>query len=97
LGWKREGASNATPTNPSDKMHATRSMESNSMNNKIDIQQLNRNLAEQINADALRDPHSPFAGKKVGIANGQVVVAADTWDEVGRRLRQAEPDATKRY
>jgi hypothetical protein len=33
----------------------------------------------------------------VGIANGQVVVVADTWGEVARRLRQAEPDPKKCY
>jgi hypothetical protein len=61
------------------------------------IQQLNRDLADKLNAEADCDPQSPFVGKKVGIANGQVIVIADTWDEVGRKLRQAEPDPAKRY
>jgi hypothetical protein len=59
------------------------------------IQQLNRNLAEQINADALRDPQSPDSGKFVGIANGKVIVIADNWDDVVEQLERAEPDAAK--
>jgi len=55
----------------------------------------NAELARQINQEARRDPTSPDAGKLVGIANGQVVVAADPWREVAERLRQAEPDPTK--
>jgi hypothetical protein len=55
----------------------------------------NRELAERINAEAKRDPHSPYAGKFVGIANGQVVAVADSWREISRRLRQVEPDPGK--
>ena len=55
----------------------------------------NRELAERINAEAKRDPHSPYAGKFVGIANGQVVAVAESWREVSRRLRQVEPDPSK--
>jgi len=46
-------------------------------------------------ADAKRDPHSPYVGKFVGIANGQVVAVADSWREISRRLRQFEPDPSK--
>ena len=56
---------------------------------------VNRELAEQVNAEAKRDPHSPYAGKFVGIANGQVVAVADSWREVSRRLRQVEPDPNR--
>jgi hypothetical protein len=59
------------------------------------IASANETLARQINQDARRDPTSPYAGKLVGIANGQVVVVADTWREVATRLRQAEPDPAK--
>ncbi len=59
------------------------------------IQQLNRELAEKLNDEALQNPRSPYAGKKIGIANGQVVVVADEWREVTRQLRQIEPDPTK--
>jgi hypothetical protein len=61
------------------------------------IASANAELARQINQEARRDPTSPYAGKLVGIANGQVVVVADTWREVAKRLRQAEPDPAKCY
>jgi hypothetical protein len=62
------------------------------MSTLADVQERNRKLARQINQEALRDPQSPYAGKFVGIANGQVVVVADTLDEMARRLRQIEPN-----
>jgi hypothetical protein len=57
----------------------------------------NAELARKIQEEARRDPTSPYAGKLVGIANGQVVVVADSWREVAERLRQAEPDPMKCY
>jgi hypothetical protein len=57
----------------------------------------NERLAQQINQEARHDPKSPYAGKLVGIANGQVVVVADSWREVAERLRQVEPDPAKCY
>jgi hypothetical protein len=56
------------------------------------VQDLNRELARRINAEARCNPQSPYANKFVGIANGQVVIVADDLDEVLRRLRQIEPD-----
>jgi hypothetical protein len=61
------------------------------------IASVNEHLARQINREARQDPQSPYAGKLVGIANGQVVVVADSWREVAERLRQVEPDPTKCY
>ena len=61
------------------------------------ITSANARLALQINQEALRDPKSPYAGKLVGIANGQVVVVADSWRQVVERLRQVEPDPRKCY
>jgi hypothetical protein len=61
------------------------------------IASANERLARQINREARKDPQSPYAGKMVGIANGQVVVVADSWREVAARLRQVEPDPTKCY
>jgi hypothetical protein len=61
------------------------------------IASANVQLARRINQEARGDPTSQYAGKLVGIANGQVVVVADTWPEVAKRLRQAEPDPTKCY
>jgi len=55
----------------------------------------NEKLARQVNAEARQNPKSPYAGKLVGIANGQVVVVAGTWREVAERLRLVEPDPTK--
>ena len=56
-----------------------------------------RVLAQQINEEARRDPRSPYANKFVGLANGQVVVVADSLDEMARRLRQIEPDPRKTF
>ena len=65
------------------------------MSTLAEIQERNRQLARQINEEALRNPRSPYANKFVGIANGQVVVVADTPDEVIQRLQQIEPDPMK--
>ena len=61
------------------------------------VQDRNRELARRINEEARRNPQSPYANKFVGIANGQVVVVTDDWDDLAQRLRQAEPDATKTF
>jgi hypothetical protein len=57
----------------------------------------NRELADQINAEARSNLQSPYANKFVGIANGQVVVVADDLDQMVRRLRQVEPDPSKTF
>lgn len=59
--------------------------------------ELNRSLAEQINRDALANPKSPYAGKFVGIANGQVVATADNLDDAMRLLLSVEPDRQKSF
>ncbi len=61
------------------------------------VQDRNRELARQINEEARRNPQSPYANKFVGIANGQVVVVADSLDEMIRGLRQIEPDPSKTF
>jgi hypothetical protein len=61
------------------------------------IQEQNRELARQINLEALRNPQSEYAGKFVGLANGQVVVVADDLKEMAERLRQMEPDPTRAF
>ena len=61
------------------------------------IQELNRELAQRINAEARSNPQSPYANKFVGIANGQVVVVTDDLNELARQLRLAEPDPTKTF
>jgi hypothetical protein len=56
------------------------------------VQQANFELAGRVNDEARRDPNSHYAGKFVGIANGQVVVVADDLDEMVRHLRAIEPN-----
>ena len=67
------------------------------MSTAIDTLELNRSLAEQINQQALADSRSSYAGKFVGLANGKVVVAADTLDDAMRQLLQVEPDRQKTF
>jgi hypothetical protein len=62
-----------------------------------DIGTINRQLAQRLLDEARANPPSPCAGKFVGIANGQVAVVADSWDELGRRLRAVEPDPAKAF
>jgi hypothetical protein len=59
---------------------------------EIDIQAANEQKARELMDEARQNAHSPYVGKVVGIANGQVVVVADDWDELDQRLRQAVPD-----
>jgi len=60
-----------------------------------EIREINNALVEKTNQEALANPQSPYAGKWVGIANGKVVVVADTLDEVARELRKIEPDPSR--
>ena len=57
----------------------------------------NEQLARRINVEARQQPNSAYAGKFVGIANGQVVVVGDSWQEVADRLLKAEPDPANCY
>jgi len=59
------------------------------------IQQLNSDLAEKLNEEALSNPHSPNVGKFAGIANGKLIVVADNWDAVIDNLEQVESDPAK--
>ena len=45
---------------------------------------------DKLYEEAQRNSQCLYAGKKIGIANGQVVVVADEWDEVDRKLEQAD-------
>jgi Family of unknown function (DUF5678) len=67
------------------------------MANPLTVQELNRELARKLLEEARNNPQSGYAGKFVGIANGQVVAVADNWNELARRLRQAEPDPAKTF
>jgi phosphoribosylamine-glycine ligase len=67
------------------------------MSNSQSVQNMNRDLAIQINQEALKDPQSPYANKFVGITNGQVVVVADDLDTACRRLEEIQPDEYNRF
>jgi hypothetical protein len=67
------------------------------MSSHATVQELNRELAARINEEALSDPRSPYVGKFVGIANGQVVVVCDNLDTVGRELQKLEPDPGRSF
>ena len=54
-------------------------------------------LGRQINRDARSNPDSPYAGKVVGILRGQVVVVADTLEDVAEALERLEPDPQRRF
>ncbi|HEV7225830.1 MAG TPA: hypothetical protein VGN42_24200 [Pirellulales bacterium] len=58
---------------------------------------INRDLADKLVNEARNNPEFIYAGKFVGIVNGQVVVVADDWDELVRRLRAIEPDPAKTF
>jgi len=70
-------------------------MESPEMPTTSTLKQLNGDLADKLLREARDNPHCVYAGKFVGIANGQVVAVADNWDDLARLLRQAEPDPAK--
>lgn len=61
------------------------------------VQELNRELADKLAEEGRDNPQSAYAGKFVGIANGQVVVVADDLDEMVSRLQQIEPDPMKTF
>jgi hypothetical protein len=67
------------------------------MSTAVSVQELNRELARRINAEARSDPQSPYANKFVGIANGQIVAVAEDLEGMVRQLRQVEQDPKKCY
>jgi len=62
------------------------------MSSLEEVQQRNRELAKRITEEARNDPQSPYAGKCVGIVNGQVVVVTQDIKLLLRRLREIESD-----
>jgi hypothetical protein len=67
------------------------------MADSLSVTQLNREVADRINEEALKDPSSPLAGKFVGIIDGQVVAVADELREVMRRLRESGADPSRMF
>lgn len=57
-----------------------------------EVQKANRELAERINAEALANPQSEYAGKYVGIANGKIVIVTEDIEEMDDVLETADPD-----
>lgn len=57
----------------------------------------NERLARRVRREGKSDPNSPFANRFVGIASGQIVVIADSLNDVSKRLSKFETDASKCY
>jgi len=62
------------------------------MSNLEEVQERNRELANRIREEARNDPHSPYAGKFVGIVDGQVVLVTEDIHLLLRRLLEIETD-----
>jgi hypothetical protein len=56
----------------------------------------NSELLWQLNEALLRDSNHPYAGKWIGIANGQVAFVGDSREQVEKRLEEVEPDSFRR-
>jgi hypothetical protein len=67
------------------------------MADSLPVSQLNRKVADRINEEARKDPASPYAGKFVGIIDGQVVAVAGELREVMRRLRASGADPSRMF
>lgn len=67
------------------------------MAHTLSLLERNRELGTQLLATAKNNPQAPYFGKKVGIANGMVVVVADDWEEVAKRLQEADPNPANNY
>jgi Family of unknown function (DUF5678) len=67
------------------------------MTSTIAVAEVNRESARKINEEARDNPQSPFAGKFVGIINGQVVAVADDLDELVQHLQQIETDPRQTF
>jgi hypothetical protein len=65
------------------------------MSTATTVQDLNRQLAKQINQEARANPQSPYANKWVGIANGKVEVVSQDFEDMLVRLEKLEPDPSK--
>lgn len=52
----------------------------------------NKEVADRVLREVMAAPSSPYTGKVVGIANGQVVLVGDDLSETLRRVREIEPN-----
>jgi Family of unknown function (DUF5678) len=62
------------------------------MSPTFDVKEQDRRLAREINQDARTNPSSPYLGKFVAIADGQVVAVGERLDEVVAAFRKVVPD-----
>lgn len=62
-----------------------------------EARRLNEEAFKRINQQARADPSSPYAGKTVGLVNGEVVVVSDDLNEVARRLDELDPGNGKSF
>jgi hypothetical protein len=69
--------------------------EQRAMTTDDEIRRRNEELGDAVYQEGRSNPESPYAGKYIGIANGQVVVIADNLNELAQRLRQIEADPNK--
>lgn len=60
------------------------------------IEEINRELGDQVYADAKRNPQK-YAGRYIGIANGEVACSGDDLSEVITGLKKKEPDTRKLF
>jgi hypothetical protein len=67
------------------------------MSSTKSVREINQELARRINEEALANPQSPYAGKFVGFANGQVVVVTEDLDELAAALEVASPNPAETY
>ena len=58
----------------------------------FDVQEQDSRLARAINQEARSNPSSPYAGKFVAIAGGNVVAVGEQLDEVVAAMKQAAPE-----
>ena len=61
------------------------------------LTEINRQVAERVNKEALANPSSEYANKFVGIANGKIVAVAEDLDTLVCELRQIELDPQKTF
>jgi len=60
------------------------------------IEELNRELGDQVYADAKKNPQK-YSGRYIGIANYKVICSGDDREDVINRLKEIEPDTRRLF